>query len=143
MHQSTFYLKRRVMNRGATGNGELLTRPGRWLEKASQGLGAPVPSQVADKLKGREFPNFKAYRNAFWLAVSECPELLEQFMGANRIQIMKGFAPFTIPEEQAGGRERFELHHKERIVDGRDVCNADNLSVATPGRHIDIHRRKN
>jgi hypothetical protein len=36
-----------------------------WLNNAGQDLGAPIPSQIADKLRGREFANFDAFRRAF------------------------------------------------------------------------------
>lgn len=35
-----------------------------------------------------------------------------------------------------------EIHHNDRIVDGEEIFDMDNLSVATPRRHIDIHRGK-
>ncbi|WP_250550805.1 S-type pyocin domain-containing protein, partial [Citrobacter koseri] len=60
----------------ATGYGEILPENSRWLEAASSGLGAPIPAQVADKLRGRTFRNFDHFREEFWLAVSECPELM-------------------------------------------------------------------
>lgn len=126
----------------ATGEGKTLSGSEKWLEAASSGLGAPVPSQIADKLRGQEFSNFDAFRTAFWKAVADDSALLSQFTRGNQALIKKGYAPFTIPEEQVGGRKTFEIHHNERIVDGGEVFDMDNLSVATPRRHIDIHRGK-
>nr|WP_268078268.1 S-type pyocin domain-containing protein [Citrobacter sp. R5] len=126
----------------ATGKGEELSDSEKWLEAASSGLGAPVPSQIADKLRGQKFSNFDAFRSAFWKAVAEDSALLSQFTRGNQALIKKGYAPFTIPEEQVGGRKTFEIHHNERIIDGGKVFDMDNLSVATPRRHINIHRGK-
>ena len=121
-----------------TGNGEDIT--GIWLEKAGEGLGAPIPSQVADKLRGKEFSSFDAFREAFWSAVAEDSSLLSQFSRSNQRLINRGCAPFTFPEEQVGGRQRYEVHHKEEIQHGGKVYDVENLCVVTPKRHIDIHR---
>ncbi|MGD8109960.1 T6SS effector antibacterial DNase, partial [Vibrio sp. TRT 17S01] len=121
-----------------TGSGEDIT--GIWLEKAGEGLGAPIPSQVADKLRGKEFSSFDAFREAFWSAVAEDSSLLSQFSRSNQRLINRGCAPFTFPEEQVGGRQRYEVHHKEEIQHGGKVYDVENLCVVTPKRHIDIHR---
>ncbi|WP_349306000.1 hypothetical protein [Enterobacter asburiae] len=39
------------------GRCETLSDSEKWLEAASSGLGAPVPAQVADKLRGKSFRN--------------------------------------------------------------------------------------
>lgn len=83
-----------------TGKGEVLSSEGKWLESASSGLGAPVPAQVADKLRGQKFERFDDFREAFWLAVAECPELMVQFNRSNQTIIRAETSPFAIPEEQ-------------------------------------------
>ena len=125
-----------------TGKGEVLSGEGKWLEAASTGLGAPVPAQVADKLRGQKFERFDDFREAFWLAVAECPELMEQFSPANKALIKKGRSPYAVPKEQAGGRAVFEIHHKIRIVDGGSVYDIENMSIATPKRHIMLHSKE-
>ncbi|MGS3334424.1 klebicin D activity protein, partial [Serratia marcescens] len=55
-----------------------------WLNTAVQELGSPVPSQIADKLRGREFASFDAFRKAFWTEVGKDPELSKQFIPANK-----------------------------------------------------------
>ncbi|MBN3214472.1 S-type pyocin domain-containing protein [Pectobacterium polaris] len=124
-----------------TGKGEVLSGEGKWLEAASSGLGAPVPVQIADKLRGQKFERFDDFREAFWLAVAECPELMEPFSPANKALIKKGRSPYAVPKEQSGGRVVFEIHHKIRIVDGGGVYDIDNMSIATPRRHIVIHSK--
>ncbi|MFJ5329743.1 S-type pyocin domain-containing protein [Pectobacterium versatile] len=125
-----------------TGKGEVLSDEGKWLEAASSGLGAPVPTQVADKLRGQKFERFDDFREAFWLAVAECPELMVQFSPANKALIKKGRSPYAVPKEQSGRRTVFEIHHKIRIVDGGGVYDIDNMSIATPKRHITIHSKE-
>ncbi|WOI97236.1 type VI secretion system tube protein TssD [Citrobacter koseri] len=127
----------------ATGYGEILPENSRWLEAASSGLGAPIPAQVADKLRGRTFRNFDHFREEFWLAVSECPELMKDFKPSNQTLIRMGLAPYPIPSEQVGGRTTFELHHLEEIQHGGEVFNMDNINITTPRLHIGIHKNAN
>lgn len=47
----------------ATGIGEDVT--GIWLAGASVGLGVPVPTRIADKLRDRGFSSFDMFRKAF------------------------------------------------------------------------------
>ncbi|PQJ47138.1 hypothetical protein BTN99_09130 [Vibrio campbellii] len=42
--------------------------------------------------------------------------------------------------KQVGGRQRYELRHKEEIQYGGEVFHVDNLCVLTPKRHISIHK---
>lgn len=111
-----------------------------WLNKAGLELGSPVPSQIADKLRGREFANFDAFRKAFWTEVGKDPELIKQFRGNNLENLKSGYSPFTPKTERVGGRVRYELHHLKQIKDDGAVYDVDNLGVTTPKRHIEIHK---
>ncbi|MBC5832428.1 T6SS effector antibacterial DNase [Vibrio metschnikovii] len=121
-----------------TGNGEDIT--GIWLEKASEGLGSPVPSQIADKLRGKEFSSFDAFRKAFWLSVAENEELMTQFKGASKAHIRKGNAPFAPKDEHYGKIRKFEIHHVNEIQHGGAVYDIDNLRLVTPRNHKKIHK---
>ncbi len=121
-----------------TGNGEDIA--GIWLEKASEGLGSPVPSQIADKLRGKEFSNFDAFRKAFWLSIAENEELMSQFKGASKAHIRKGNAPFAPKNEHYGKIRKFEIHHVNEIQHGGAVYDIDNLRVVTPKNHKKIHK---
>ncbi|HCM6938493.1 TPA: S-type pyocin domain-containing protein [Klebsiella aerogenes] len=111
-----------------------------WLDKAGQELGSPIPSQIADKLRGREFANFDAFRRALWYEVGKDTTLTSQLNNSNRKAISKGFSPFPPEAEQVGGRVRYELHHKTPIKDGGAVYDIDNIGILTPKRHINIHK---
>lgn len=95
------------------------------------------------KLRGRTFRNFDHFREEFWLAVSECPELMKDFKPSNQTLIRMGLAPYPIPSEQVGGRTTFELHHVEEIQHGGEVFNMDNINITTPRLHIGIHKNAN
>ncbi|EIU7169420.1 TPA: pyocin-S1 [Pseudomonas aeruginosa] len=122
----------------ATGKGQPVS--GNWLGAASQGEGAPIPSQIADKLRGKTFKNWRDFREQFWIAVANDPELSKQFNPGSLAVMRDGGAPYVRESEQAGGRTKIEIHHKVRIADGGGVYNMGNLVAVTPKRHIEIHK---
>ncbi|EEI3609232.1 colicin-D [Salmonella enterica] len=111
-----------------------------WLNNAGKDLGAPIPAQVADKLREREFANFDTFRQAFWKAVSDTPELREQFKQGSLGSIKLGKSPFVRKSERVGGRIKHELHHVKPINEGGAVYDVDNLRIMTPKRHIEVHK---
>ena len=121
-----------------TGQGQDVV--GIWLAGAGVGLGVPVPSQIADQLRGREFKDFDTFRKTFWELVAKDPELSQQFNERNLKGMLNGLAPVSPRAGHAGKRIAFELHHIELIKDGGAVYDTDNINVVTPRRHIDIHR---
>ncbi len=121
-----------------TGSGEDIT--GIWLEKASEGLGSPVPSEVANKLRGKEFSSFNSFRQAFWREVSQSEELLGQFSSQNQDRIRLGKAPKTRSRDKIGKRNSFELHHVDEVQHGGKVYDLDNIRINTPKNHINIHK---
>lgn len=123
-----------------TGKGQKVT--GTWLADVNQGNGSPIPSQIADKLRGRTFSNFDRFREAFWEEVSNDPELRSQFNTSNRDAMEKGYSPFVRKVDRAGLRDKFELHHIQPISKGGAVYDVDNLGVTTPKKHIEIHTTK-
>jgi hypothetical protein len=128
----------RYMPGKVSGKGDIVGEG--WLNIASQKLGAPIPRQIADKLHGREFSNFDAFRKAFWQEVSKDPALNKQFNPGNKKRMSQGLAPRTRYKDTVGGRRSFELHHDKPISQDGGVYDMDNLRITTPKRHIDIHR---
>lgn len=122
----------------AAGDGERVV--GRWLEAASQGDGAPIPSQIAEQLRGRQFRNFRAFREAFWKAVPNDMELAKSFDQGSLNEMNKGRAPFVRVADRAGKRVKFELHHSTALASGGALYDSDNLRVLTPKGHVEIHR---
>lgn len=121
-----------------TGVGEDV--PGDWLDHARSGLGAPIPTSIADALRGRTFSSFDSFRRAFWIEVSRVPELFSQLTSENRTRVNNGLSPATRRQDVVGRRRVFELHHVEYITNGGAVYDVDNLRVNSPKNHIDIHR---
>ncbi|MVX97752.1 hypothetical protein GP924_20430 [Enterobacteriaceae bacterium 8376wB9] len=117
------------------GNGE------RWLHGAGKGTGVPIPSHIADKLRGREFVSFDAFRRAIWTEVGKDSSLIKQFKGNNQENLKTGYSPFTPKSERIGGRTRYELHHVKPISEGGAVYDIDGIRVTTPKRHIKLHKK--
>ncbi|PMY60282.1 MULTISPECIES: S-type pyocin domain-containing protein [Pseudomonas] len=113
---------------------------GLWLAGADSGLGSPIPTEIADQLRGREFRSFDAFREAFWRAVAANPELSGQFVPDNIQRMKNGYAPKARRQDHIGKKRSFELHHVDQVSEGGEVYNIDNLRVTTPKNHIDIHR---
>lgn len=121
-----------------TGVGEDVS--GIWLAGAGTGIGVPIPTRIANRLRGREFSSFDKFREAFWEEVANDPELVEQFKPENIALMQNGGAPHARYNDAAGKRKTFELHHVEWVSKGGSVYDVDNLRVTTPANHLDIHR---
>ncbi len=91
----------------ATGKGQPVS--GDWLSAASQGEGAPIPSQIADKLRGRKFANFDAFRKAFWTEVGKSPELSRQFKVQNQTNLKGGKSPFVKKIRESRGAKTIRV----------------------------------
>jgi hypothetical protein len=120
-----------------TGQGKDVT--GIWLAGATSGLGAPIPTEIADQLRGKSFGTFDSFRRALWKAVASTG-LVEQFTDNNVDRMREGKAPKARYRDRAGKRGSFELHHADEVAKGGKVYDVDNLNVVTPKHHIDIHR---
>jgi hypothetical protein len=131
------FLDRRDDPGVATGFGQPVS--GVWLGEAARGAGAPIPSQIADQLRGREFSNFHRFREEFWRAVAADPDLSIQFNSMNLRLARKGIAPFPPVNDHQGARVKFELHHQLEVAQGGAVYDVDNLVVMTPKRHVSFH----
>ncbi|NNA01768.1 S-type pyocin domain-containing protein [Pseudomonas lundensis] len=121
-----------------TGQGQDIS--GIWLAGAGTGLGSPIPTRIADQLRGQTFKRFDDFRAALWTAIGNDPELLRQFNSTNQGWLAKGNSPFAPKAERNGGNGRYEIHHIEHIQHGGAIYDIDNLCVATPKRHVEIHK---
>ena len=122
----------------ASGYGEPV--PSRWLEAAAQGEGAAIPSQIADKLRGKEFKSFRVFRETFWKTVFNDGKLADLFNATSLNEMKKGKAPIIRFSDTAGARVKYELHHKVGLAEGGDLYNADNINIVTPKAHVEIHK---
>ncbi len=123
----------------ATGYGKPVT--GTWLGESTRAQGAPIPSQIADQLRDRQFSSFGRLREEIWKAIASDPELQKQFNPYNLELMTSGRAPQPKQADQVGRRKTFEIHHQHEIANGGSVYDIDNLRVLPPKQHIEHHRR--
>lgn len=128
----------RLMPGMVTGVGEDIS--GIWLAGAGAGIGAPIPTRIADRLRGQEFSSFDKFREAFWEEVANDPDLAGQFVQGNIERMRDGLSPKVRRQDRAGDRTSYELHHVEHIANDGAVYDIDNLRVNTPKNHIENHR---
>ncbi|MFJ2691721.1 S-type pyocin domain-containing protein [Pseudomonas sp. NPDC087336] len=123
----------------SNGSGQLVS--GNWMGTASMPEGAPIPAQIADKLRGRRFSTFNNFRSEFWKAVSNDELLNGQFTKLRQMDMKQGLAPAASPQDQVGKRIKYEIHHIIPIAEGGEVYDMDNLQIMTPKSHIQTHTK--
>lgn len=137
--QFVMFRDRRSEPGASSGAGKLVSE--NWMRTASMPEGAPIPAQIADKLRGRRFSSFKNFRSEFWKAVSNDELLSGQFTKLRQMDMKQGLAPATSPQDQVGRRVKYEIHHIIPIGEGGEVYDMDNLQIMTPKSHIQIHAK--
>lgn len=97
------------------------------------------PKQIATKMKGQRFGNFRQFRETFWKLVSEDEVLRQAFpSSSNQIALKKGHAPF--------GKDgsKYELNHKHALeiidqtydeINTDLVFDFDNIEILTKKTH--------
>lgn len=110
-----------------------------WQASASRNLGSPVPSVVADALRGRQYAEFRNLKRAIWREMSKHPEIISGMNERNIELIKQGKAPIAPRDERKGGRMRYEIHHIKPISQGGDVYGVDNMGFNSPANHDNIH----
>lgn len=121
----------------ATGGEDLPEVDGKWL-RGSKGNGGRIPGQIADQLRGQNFTSFDDFRQSFWTAVGNDPDLAGQFTPSNQSNMKGGNAPSTAEDQQYQGQKRYVLHHVTPIWAGGGVYDMDNLVIVTPRYHAEI-----
>ncbi|ANC83488.1 S-type pyocin domain-containing protein [Pseudomonas putida] len=111
-----------------------------WRKEAASLEGAPIPAQIAELLKSREFRNFDAFRRQFWKALANDPELSKQFdeMSLSRMR-KNGYSPIVDFPDSHLSQKTFILHHVTPISEGGGVYDMDNIRIVTPLSHNSIH----
>ncbi|WP_175652639.1 S-type pyocin domain-containing protein [Pseudomonas sp. Marseille-P9899] len=123
------------------GAGSGQTIPG-WRDAMTSPEGAPIPTQIADQLRGKQFSRWGKLREAIWKAAAADPELSKSFPEISLDNMRKGKAPYA-SSGQVGKHLTFELHHIHPIAKGGAVYDLDNLAIMTPRAHQDAHKGKN
>jgi hypothetical protein len=133
----------------ATGGEDLPVVRGQWFEDlpARPGVSgprarvrAPVPRQVADRMRGQHFDNWTDFRSTFWKTVANDPVLRQGWAPGNLALMEKGRAPFVSGGERVGGGVNavYQINHKLALEHGGPLFDFDNLEVVSPLFHLDI-----
>ena len=123
----------------AAGSGQ--TVPG-WRGAMNGAQGAPIPTQIADRLRGGTFSRWSKLKEAIWMAIANDPELSKQFSKSDLDQMRRGNAAAVRKSDRVGSRKTFNIHHIHPVARGGAVYDLDNLLIMTPKAHIDIHRKE-
>nr|WP_122341231.1 S-type pyocin domain-containing protein [Pseudomonas caricapapayae] len=122
----------------ASGYGERVTAT--WLRGPEASQPTPIPSSIAEKLRGRPFTSFDKLREAIWLEVSKDPALSRHLGELNLQELSNKRAPRAPLADRVGKRVKYEIHHKHWVSEGGSVYDLDNLIIMTPKDHIQTHR---
>ncbi|WAB97165.1 S-type pyocin domain-containing protein [Pseudomonas putida] len=122
-----------------TGKGRLIQ--GQFLYEGNR-EGAPIPAQIASKLRGKKFSSFGAFRRRLWQLIGRSPLFEGQFDLGELLIMRRGLAPPVRKNERVGQRWKFEIHHIKRIVDGGAVYDVENMTILSPKFHIEAHVEK-
>ncbi|WP_313201370.1 S-type pyocin domain-containing protein [Pseudomonas sp.] len=101
--------------------------------------GAPIPAQIATKMRGKRYSSFGAFRRRLWQLIGRSPAFEAQFELGELLTMRRGLALVVDPDERVGGRIKYEIHHIERIADGGGVYDVDNMRIVSPKFHVEIH----
>lgn len=112
-----------------------------WEEAVYSASGAPLPTRIADQLRGRIFSRWGKMREAIWKAVAADSQLSKNFTELNVSKMRRGGSPYT-DIGQLGSNQVLELHHIHPIAEGGAVYDIDNLLIMTPRAHADAHKTR-
>ncbi|MEM7487439.1 MAG: hypothetical protein AAF348_19720, partial [Bacteroidota bacterium] len=120
----------------ASGNGVKIGSK-KWL-RGSDGNAGFFPKAIADKMRGKNYPNFDKFREEFWENVADNPNLANQFSSQNQALMRQGKAPKPKQSQWLGEQNTYILHHQTPINQGGKVYDVDNLIIVTPRYHKEI-----
>jgi hypothetical protein len=122
----------------STGNGTQVSDT--WRKSAASLEGAPIPAQIADLLRGKEYRSFDAFRRQFWKAVANDPELSKQYHHKDLARMKEnGYAPRVDYIDNYMSQATFVIHHYVPISEGGGVYDMENLRIMTPSTHHQVH----
>ena len=100
-----------------------------------------IPSEIADKLRGKTYNNFAEFKADFWKAVADSPYANEFIFNDDytNLYIMRnGGAPLVMDTQTLDVSVTYQLHHVTPINQGGMVYNLDNIVIVTPRYHAEI-----
>lgn len=72
--------------------------------------------------------------------IGRSPLFEGQFDLGDLLVMRRGLALVANDNEQVGSRVKYEIHHVQKIDDGGDVYDVDNVRILSPRYHIEAHK---
>ena len=94
-----------------------------------------IPGQIADRMRGMHFDNFRQFRETLWKFVEQDPSLREGWSTNNLDRMRQGKSPFTPETEHVGGERVYQLDHSHDLQHGGGVYDLDSIRIVTPRSH--------
>jgi hypothetical protein len=109
----------------------------------THGNAGKIPQSIADRMSGREYRNFKEFRQDLWREVAASPYAEEFSYNSANLGLMRdGKSPLArVEQHHIGPRattRKYELHHLEPIQNGGAVYDMNNIVVVSPKFHKEI-----
>jgi len=107
----------------------------------------PMPGQIAEKMRGRRFSNFDAFREEFWKLVAADKNLADDFnynsknldrMSNGRAPIVPGKGLTGGVAQYAKGNFTYQIDHIRSLANGGGVYDLDNMHIVTWLAHVII-----
>ena len=120
----------------ASGGRDLPPKIGR-LFSPTKGRVSQVPGQIAARMRGMRFNNWRSFRETFWKTLSRDAGISGEFSAVNQARMQNGLAPFVEGGQSVGGGANavLQLNHIEPIEQGGSLYDFDNIEIVTPFAH--------
>ena len=106
-----------------------------WLRGSHKNAGK-IPLEIAKKLEGRKFKNWRQFRRAFWKEVANLKELASQFPPKDVERMKRGLAPRVHKLQELGRRKTYNIDHNHELQHGGGLYDMDYLFIRTPLNHV-------
>lgn len=106
-----------------------------WLRGAHRNA-AKIPHQIAVRLAGRQFRDWRHFRRSFWREVARSEVLAGQFDEKNIGRMKRGLAPYVEDLQKLGERKSYDIDHVKELQHGRGVYDLNNLYIRSPLNHV-------
>lgn len=106
-----------------------------WLRGSHRNAGK-IPHQIAVKLAGRQYKDWRHFRRSFWREVVKSEILARQFDAENIQRMKRGVAPLVEELQLLGKRESYNIDHVKELRHGGGLYNLNNLYIRSPLNHV-------
>jgi len=106
-----------------------------WL-RGSHRNAAKIPHQLAVRLAGRQYKDWRHFRRSFWREVARSEILAQQFDEKNIRRMKRGVAPLVEELQNLGERKSYNIDHVKELRYGGGLYDLNNLYIRSPLNHV-------